>query len=58
MRAELEVQHSGEQFWVNSFDNTKIDCMVIPSKVVQGSSGSSGDNVFGGNQSNRSFVSY
>mmetsp|Transcript_14184 Transcript_14184/g.24110 ORF Transcript_14184/g.24110 Transcript_14184/m.24110 type:complete len:94 (-) Transcript_14184:374-655(-) len=30
MRAELEVVHSGEQFWVNSFDNSKIDCMILP----------------------------
>jgi hypothetical protein len=35
MRAELEVLHSGEQFWVNSFDNSKIDCMVIPSANSQ-----------------------
>ena len=33
MRAELEVIHSGEQFWVNSFDNSKIDCMIVPSAV-------------------------
>ena len=33
MRAELEVVHSGEQFWVNSFDNSKIDCMIIPAAV-------------------------
>ena len=33
MRAELEIVHSGEQFWVNSFDNSKIDCMVIPSAL-------------------------
>ena len=33
MRAELEVVHSAEQFWVNSHDNSKIDCMIIPSAV-------------------------
>ena len=33
MRAELEVVHSAEQFWVNSHDNSKIDCMVIPAAV-------------------------
>jgi hypothetical protein len=33
MRADLEANHSGQQFWVNSFDNTKIDCMVIPSAL-------------------------
>ena len=33
MRAELEVVHNGEQFWVNSFDNSKIDCMIIPSAL-------------------------
>jgi len=33
MRAELEVVYSAEQFWVNSHDNSKIDCMIIPSAV-------------------------
>jgi hypothetical protein len=33
MRAELEIVNKGEQFWVNSFDNSKIDCMIIPSAL-------------------------
>ena len=33
MRAELEMVHNGEQFWINSFDNSKIDCMIIPSAL-------------------------
>ena len=35
MRAELEVVHSAEQFWVNSHDNSKIDCVIIPSAVYR-----------------------
>jgi hypothetical protein len=47
MRAELEVVYSGEQFWVNSHDNSKIDCMVIPSAVKQpGGSSPAEDHVF------------
>lgn len=47
MRAELEVVYSGEQFWVNSHDNSKIDCMVIPSAVKPaGGSGPGEDHVF------------
>lgn len=49
MRAELEVVYSGEQFWVNSFDNSKIDCMVIPSAIKHDhKSGMADDNLFGG----------
>jgi len=47
MRAELEVVYSGEQFWVNSHDNSKIDCMVIPSSVkLPGGSSPNEDHVF------------
>jgi hypothetical protein len=55
MRAELEVVYSGEQFWVNSHDNSKIDCMVIPSSVkLPGAGGPGEDHVFAPSQARQS----
>eukprot|EP00347_Sterkiella_histriomuscorum_P002157 403369253 len=29
MRSELIIKYNGQQFWVNSFDGKKIDCMLL-----------------------------